>query len=50
MRGRSFNMVMNNALRELYGKKVLKYLDDVFVRLKNGKKVLLMDLLTVKPL
>lgn len=43
-------MVMNNALRELYGKKGLKYLDDVFVRLKNGKKVLLMDLLTVKPL
>ena len=38
MRGRSFNMVMNNALRELYGKKGLKYLDEVFVRLKNGKK------------
>ena len=38
MRGNSFNMVMNNALSYLYTKKGLKYLDEVYVSLKNGKK------------
>ena len=38
MRGNSFNMVMNNALSYLYSKKGLKYLDEVYVSLKNGKK------------
>ena len=38
MRGNSFNMVMNNALNYLYSKKGLKYLDEVYVSLKNGKK------------
>jgi Pretoxin HINT domain/Domain of unknown function (DUF4280) len=37
MRGNSFNMVMNNALRYLYTEKGLKYLDEVYVALKNGK-------------
>ena len=37
MRGNSFNMVMNNALSYLYTKKGLKYLDEVYVALKNGK-------------
>ncbi|KDN11408.1 hypothetical protein [Snodgrassella communis] len=31
-------MIMNNYLRELYGKKGLVYLEEVFVHLKNGKK------------
>ena len=38
IRGNSFNMVMNNALNYLYSKKGLKYLDEVYVSLKNGKK------------
>jgi len=34
MRGKSFNMVMNNALRGKFG---ARYLDEVYVALKNGK-------------
>lgn len=36
MRRNNFNMVMNNALNYLYIKG-LKYLDEVYVSLKNGK-------------